>query len=102
MVRFNLRKLNDKEVREQYQIKIVNSFAALENLDVDDGDSDVDINRAWGRIKENIKASATESLDYHLLKQHKPWFDEECSKLIRSKEAGQIAMVAEFRSNTWS
>ena len=30
--RFNLRKLNDLEVRKQYQIKITNRFAALENL----------------------------------------------------------------------
>jgi hypothetical protein len=29
---FNLRKLNDLEVRKQYQIEITNSFAALENV----------------------------------------------------------------------
>jgi hypothetical protein len=30
--RFNLRKLNDQEVRKQYQIEITNRFAALENV----------------------------------------------------------------------
>jgi hypothetical protein len=30
--RFNLRKLRELEVRRQYQIKISNRFAALENL----------------------------------------------------------------------
>ena len=30
--RFNLRKLNDLEVRTQYQIEITNRFAALENV----------------------------------------------------------------------
>jgi hypothetical protein len=45
----------------------------LENLN----DSE-DINRAWENIKENIKTSAKESLGVHELKQHKPWFDEEC------------------------
>ena len=30
--RFNLRKLNDLEVREQYQIEITNRFTALENV----------------------------------------------------------------------
>jgi hypothetical protein len=29
--RFNLRNLNDLEVRKQYQIEITNRFAALEN-----------------------------------------------------------------------
>jgi hypothetical protein len=38
--RFNLRKLNEMEVRKQYQIKISKRFAALENL----SDSE-DINR---------------------------------------------------------
>jgi hypothetical protein len=40
--RFNLKKLSELEVRKQYQIKISNSFAALENLNVSEA-----INRAW-------------------------------------------------------
>ena len=67
-VRFNLRKLNDLEVRKRYQIEITNRFAALENVSEDE-----DINRAWENIKENIKTSATESLGMHETKQHKPW-----------------------------
>jgi len=34
--RFNFRKLNEPEVREQYQIQITNRFAALENLNDDE------------------------------------------------------------------
>jgi hypothetical protein len=30
--RFNFRKLNELEVRQQYQVRISNRFAALENL----------------------------------------------------------------------
>jgi hypothetical protein len=52
---------------------MLNRFAALENL----SDSK-DINRAWEDINENIKTSAKESTGLHDLKQHKPWFDEEC------------------------
>jgi hypothetical protein len=51
--RFNLKKLSELEVRKQYQIKISNRFAALENLNVCE-----DINRAWENIKESIKVSA--------------------------------------------
>src|SRR5215475_12768201 len=68
--RFNLRKLNDLEVRKQYQVEITNRFAALENVSDDE-----DINRAWESIKENIKnikTSATENLGMHEMKQHKP------------------------------
>jgi len=66
--RFNLGKLNELDVRKQYQIEITNRLAALENLSDDE-----DINRAWEDIKENIKTSAKESLGLQELKQHKPW-----------------------------
>jgi len=36
------------------------------------------MNRGWENIKENIKISAEESLCLYELKQHKPWFDDEC------------------------
>ena len=65
--RFNLSKLNELEVRRQYQIEFTNRFTALESLN--DGE---DINRAWVNIKENIKTSAKESLGVNELKQHKP------------------------------
>ena len=42
--RFNLRELNELEVRKQYQIEITNQFAALRNL------NDNDINRTWENI----------------------------------------------------
>jgi len=79
---FNLRKLNELEVRKQCQIEIMKRLAALENI----SDSK-DINSSWENIKENIRTSAKENLGLHELKQHKPWFDEECSG-FRSKERG--------------
>jgi exonuclease III len=46
--RFNLKQLNEEEVKEQYHVTIKNTFAALENLD-DNGD----FNKAWEKIREN-------------------------------------------------
>ena len=80
--RLNLRKLNEPEVREQYQIEITNRFTALENLKDDE-----DINRTLENIKENIQTSAKESLGLQELKQNKHWFDEECLGFFGSKEA---------------
>ena len=48
--RFNLRKLNELEVRKRYQIEITNRFAALGNVE-----NDGDINRAWEDIKREYK-----------------------------------------------
>ena len=64
--RVNFGHLNEVEVRKQYQIKISNRFAALENLGL-------------GRTLKRIsKPEFKESLDLNKLKQHKVWFDEEC------------------------
>jgi hypothetical protein len=61
---FNLKKLNDVEMKEEYQVKMSNRLAALEDLDYgggggggSDDDDDVDINRAGESIRENMKAS---------------------------------------------
>jgi hypothetical protein len=58
--RFDLKKLDDVEVKEKDQVEILNRFAALESLD----------------------ESFDVSLGYQKLKHNKPWFDDECSKLI--------------------
>jgi hypothetical protein len=73
MERFNLKKLNKIEGKEQYHVEVSNRFAALQDLD-----TEVKINSAWETIRENIKISAKESLGYCELKKHKPWFDEAC------------------------
>jgi len=62
MERMNLRKLNDLEVKEWYQVKVSNSFEALENLDDEDDDDDVDINKIWESIRGNTNTSATDCL----------------------------------------
>jgi len=58
--RFNLRKLQELEVKKKYQIEITNRFAALENSNFDE-----DVNRVWENIKENIKTSANVRLGLH-------------------------------------
>jgi predicted metallo-beta-lactamase superfamily hydrolase len=54
---------------------------ALQNLN----DEDVDISKACESIRENREASDTETIGYYNLKQHKPWFDDECSELYQRK-----------------
>jgi hypothetical protein len=56
MERFNLKQLNEKELKEQYEFTIKENFAALENL----GDNG-DMNRAWKTIREYIKISSKEN-----------------------------------------
>jgi hypothetical protein len=51
--RFVLKKFDDVEVKEKYQVEISNRFSDLESLD-----ESFDINNAWESITENIKTSA--------------------------------------------
>jgi hypothetical protein len=53
------------EGKEQYRVEISKSFPGLENSYVE-----VDINRAWETIRQNIKISTKESLRYYELKKH--------------------------------
>jgi hypothetical protein len=71
--RFKLKKLNEVEGKEQYRVEISNSFASLENLD-----TEVDVNKAWETIRDNMKILAKESPGYYELKKHKPWIDGGC------------------------
>jgi hypothetical protein len=53
-------------------------------------DESFDINNAWESIRENIKTSAKDNLGYHRLKHNKPWFNDECSKLIDQKTQAKL------------
>jgi hypothetical protein len=66
MDRLNLKKLNEGEVKEQYQVTIKNIFPALEKLEDNGG-----INRAWDAIRENIKISAKECIGHYEAKHRK-------------------------------
>lgn len=90
--KFSLKTLSELGVMKQFHIKISNSFAALENLPESE-----DINRAWEKIKENVKMSAKESLGLYDRKQHKPWYDEECSQSLDKRK--QVKMQWLWYSN---
>jgi hypothetical protein len=41
-------------------------------------------------IREKITTSAKDNLGYHRLKHNKPWFDDECSKLIDKRKQAKL------------
>ena len=54
---------------------------------------DEDTNRDWESIKGNIKTSAKVSLGLHELKQHNPWFDEECLHFLEQRKQAKMQWV---------
>jgi hypothetical protein len=53
---------------------------------LEDLNAEVEINSAWETIRENIQISAKDSPGHFELKNHKPRFDESCSKLDQRKQ----------------
>jgi 50S ribosomal subunit-associated GTPase HflX len=85
MERYNLKKLNEVDDKEQCHVEVSNRFGALEDLD-----PEVKINSAWEMTQENIKVSAKESLGYYELRKHKPWFNEGCSNLLDQRRQAKL------------
>jgi hypothetical protein len=85
MERFNLKKLNEIEGKEQYHVEVSNRFAALEDLELE-----MEINSASEMIRENIKISTKGSLSYFELKKHKPLFNKGCSELLDQRKQAKL------------
>jgi hypothetical protein len=84
MERFNIKKLNEVEVKDEYRIEVSNRFAALKVLD-----AEVEIILSGKRL-ENIKVSAKASPGYYELMKNKPWFDEGYSKLLDQRKQAKL------------
>jgi tRNA nucleotidyltransferase/poly(A) polymerase len=82
---FELKNLDDLEVREKHQVEISNLFKALGSLD-----ESFDSNNASEGIREKIKTSAEECLGYQKLKHKKQWFVDECSKLLGKQKRAKL------------
>jgi hypothetical protein len=57
---FYLKKLNEIECKEKYRLEVSKMFGTLENLD-----AEVEMNRAWEAIQENIKFPGKGILGYY-------------------------------------
>jgi hypothetical protein len=53
-----------------------------------------------GTFREHIKISAKESLGYHELKKHKPWFNKGCLKLLDKRKKQKETLWLWFQKQT--
>jgi hypothetical protein len=82
---FNLKNLDEVEDKEKHRVEVSNRFAALEDFN-----TEVEINNALEMMRQIIKISAEDSLSYYELEQHRPWFDEGCSKLLDQRKQSKL------------
>jgi hypothetical protein len=62
-------------------------------------DDDTDFKRTWGRIRQNIKAPATENLHHYDLKENKTLFYEVCSKFLNQRKQAKLRSLQHPRKN---
>jgi hypothetical protein len=74
---FDLKNLNDLEVKEKHHIEFSNRFAVPESLY-----ESFENNNALETIIENIETSAKGNLGYQKLQHEEIRYNVECSKLI--------------------
>jgi hypothetical protein len=56
--------------------------------------------KTWENIKNNIKITAKENLDLYGRKQHKLWFDEECSQFLGQRKQAKMQWLQNpYQSN---
>jgi hypothetical protein len=53
-------------------------------------DTEVDVNKAWETIRDNIKIYAEESLGYYEPNKNKPWFYEGYSKFLDQRKQAKL------------
>jgi len=70
--------------------KSENSIKLKSQIGLENLVEDVNISKDWECIRENIKAPATESVAYYKLKQYKPQFEDECSKLLGERKQAKL------------
>jgi hypothetical protein len=92
MERFNLKKLNEAESKEQCCVEVSNRFAALEDLDAKVYNN----NNDRGTIINNISISAKKSLGYHKMKKHKPWFGQGRSELMDQRKRSRFQSLLDL------
>jgi hypothetical protein len=66
------------------------TFHQYSKLILESLEAEMDMNKAWETIRENIKISAQEVLGCYELKKHKLWFNEGCSELLDQRKQAKL------------
>jgi hypothetical protein len=84
---FDLKKLDDIQVKEKYYIETSSGFAAL------DSEGEVlDINNAWELLEKTSRPQKKENVVYQKIKHNKSWFGE-YSKLADQREQLKLQLL---------
>ncbi|XP_068229077.1 uncharacterized protein [Palaemon carinicauda] len=81
--RFDVEKLKEVAVKNNFQIKLANRFQMLEILDNDANGENV--NTKWQAIEETVKTAAEGEVGY-IQRRNAHWYDNECREVVERRK----------------
>lgn len=92
-LKFNLRKLENPNVRKEFTLKLTNRFQALEQKEENMGHS---IENEWKTIRESVQEVAEEVIGFQKNKNtQKAWFNENCRQLIVERKKSKEELLVQ-------
>ena len=81
--RYNVEKLKDMTVRENFQLKLTNRFQILDMMN-DNADTE-NVRAKWHTIDETVKEAADDEVGYIQGRRSGHWYDNDCREAVEKR-----------------
>ena len=90
---FDVDKLKNDQIRNNFQIKLTNHFQILDILEDQEDLTMPNVNTEWKNTSETIKETAEEEIGYIAQQRKNHWFDEECEETTKARKMAYLATL---------
>ena len=91
--RFDIEKLKNVQIRNNFQIKLTNCFQILDMLEDQADQTMPRVNIEWKNASETVKEIAEEEIRYVAKQGKNHWFDEECEEATKTRKMAYLATL---------
>jgi len=95
--RLNVQSLTEGENGLKYAVEVTNKFAALKEINESDDNA---VDKQWENVRDAIVKSAEVTVGFCKRHKNKPWFDEECVKIVKVRNEARIAWLTQNMAET--
>ncbi|KYN34991.1 hypothetical protein ALC56_10679, partial [Trachymyrmex septentrionalis] len=95
--RLNVQGLIEGENGIKYAAEVTNRLAASKEINESDDNT---VDKHWENVRDAIVKSAEATIGFCNRNKNKPWFDEECVKIIKVRNAARITWLTQNTDKT--
>ncbi|XP_018337473.1 PREDICTED: uncharacterized protein LOC108745675 [Trachymyrmex septentrionalis] len=95
--RLNVQGLIEGENGIKYAVEVTNRLAASKEIDESDDNT---VDKHWENVRDAIVKSAEATVGFCKRNKNKPWFDEECVKIVKVRNEARITWLAQNTKET--